>query len=120
MLSHLDGWREGTVGRLRLDCDAPTGVLAKVRPPIRSREDVEFRSQALLACQLDWVGSEPACCAREMKVAEVLAWYPAARFGLRKGDIASATTPTSRAGSRAALHGAGGRVVATRPSRGWI
>jgi allantoinase len=39
---HLDVRREVTVGHLLLDCDAPTGVLAKVNPPIRPREDVEF------------------------------------------------------------------------------
>ncbi|HKW92871.1 MAG TPA: dihydroorotase family protein [Methylomirabilota bacterium] len=66
---HLDVRREVTVGHLLLDCDAPTGVLAKVNPPIRPREDVEFLWQALLARQLDWVVSDHACCAREMKVA---------------------------------------------------
>jgi allantoinase len=125
---HLDVRREVTVGHLLLDCDAPTGVLAKVNPPIRPREDVEFLWQALLSRQLDWVVSDHACCAREMKVAaerpddiwlarsgfggteyllsgvfsegrrrgmdyshmaEVLAWNPARRFGLRhKGDVA--------------------------------
>jgi allantoinase len=120
--------REVTVGHLLLDDDTPTGVHAKVNPPIRSREDVEFLWQALLAGQVDWVASDHACCARELKVAadrpddvwlakagfggaeyllagvfsegsrrgmtygrmaEVLAWNPARRFGLgRKGDIA--------------------------------
>jgi len=65
----LDVRREVTVGHLLLDYDAPTGVLAKVNPPIRPREDVEFLWQALLARQLDWVVSDHACCAREMKVA---------------------------------------------------
>ncbi len=65
----LDLRREVTVGHLLLDYDAPTGVLAKVNPPIRPREDVEFLWQALLARQLDWVVSDHACCAREMKVA---------------------------------------------------
>jgi allantoinase len=66
---HLDVRREVTVGHLLLDCDTPTGVLAKVNPPIRPREDVEFLWQALLDRQLDWVVSDHACCAREMKVA---------------------------------------------------
>ena len=66
---HLDVRREVTVGHLLLDCDAPSGVLAKVNPPIRPREDVEFLWQALLGRQLDWVVSDHACCAREMKVA---------------------------------------------------
>ena len=66
---HLDVRREITVGHLLLDCDAPTGVLAKVNPPIRPREDVEFLWGALLDRQLDWVVSDHACCAREMKLA---------------------------------------------------
>jgi allantoinase len=89
---------------------------------------VEFLWRALLDRELDWVVSDHACCAREMKVAaerpddiwlarsgfggteyllagvfsegrrrgmdyshmaEVLAWNPAQRFGLRrKGDVA--------------------------------
>ena len=60
--------REVTVGHLLLDYDAPTGVLAKVNPPIRSRDDVEFLWKALLASQLDWVCSDHACCRHEMKV----------------------------------------------------
>ena len=66
---HLDVRREVTVGHLLLDCETPTGVLAKVNPPIRPREDVEFLWRALLDRQLDWVVSDHACCAREMKVA---------------------------------------------------
>src|SRR5215470_955878 len=65
----LDVRREVTVGHLLLDYDVPTGVLAKVNPPIRPREDVEFLWQALLARQLDWVVSDHACCARELKIA---------------------------------------------------
>jgi allantoinase len=66
---HLDVRREVTVGHLLLDCDASPGVLAKVNPPIRPREDVEFLWRALLERRLDWVVSDHACCAREMKVA---------------------------------------------------
>ena len=66
---HLDVRREVTVGHRLLDCDAPTGVLAKVNPPIRPREDGEALRQALRARQVDWVVSNQACCAREMKVA---------------------------------------------------
>jgi allantoinase len=36
--------------------------LAKVNPPIRPREDVEFLWEALLAGELDWVVSDHACC----------------------------------------------------------
>ncbi len=39
-----------------------------MNPPIRPREDVEFLWQALLERKLDWVVSDHACRAREMKV----------------------------------------------------
>jgi allantoinase len=65
---HVNFRREVTVGHLLLDYDAPTGGLAKVNPPIRSREDVEYLWQALLDGKLDWVCSDHACCRHEMKV----------------------------------------------------
>jgi allantoinase len=60
--------REVTVGHLLLDYDAPAGARAKVNPPIRSRSDVEFLWDALLAGQIDWVVSDHACCRHELKV----------------------------------------------------
>jgi len=65
---HVNFRREVTVGHLLLDYDAPTGVLAKVNPPIRSRADVEYLWQTLLDGKLDWVCSDHACCRHEMKV----------------------------------------------------
>jgi allantoinase len=65
----IDFRREVTVGHLLLDCDAPAGVHAKVNPPIRPRDDVEFLWQSLLDGTLDWVVSDHACCATEQKVA---------------------------------------------------
>ena len=65
---HVNFRREVTVGHLLLDYDAPTGVLAKVNPPIRSRDDVEYLWKTLLAGKLDWVCSDHACCRHEMKV----------------------------------------------------
>jgi allantoinase len=125
---HLDVRREVTVGHLLLDHDTAAGSYAKVNPPIRSREDVEALWQAVLEGKVDWIVSDHACCARELKVAadrpgdvwlaragfggteyllagvfsegakrglayhrmaELLAWNPARRFGLlTKGDIA--------------------------------
>jgi allantoinase len=64
---HVDFRREVTIGHLLLDYDAPTGVLAKVNPPIRSRDDVEFLWHALLEGKIDWVCSDHACCSGEMK-----------------------------------------------------
>ncbi|MEM9487023.1 MAG: dihydroorotase family protein, partial [Cyanobacteria bacterium P01_F01_bin.116] len=39
---HINFRREVTVGHLLLDVDAPAGKWAKVNPPIRPRQDVEF------------------------------------------------------------------------------
>ncbi|HEV8440182.1 MAG TPA: dihydroorotase family protein [Methylomirabilota bacterium] len=125
---HIDFRREVTVGHLLLDCEATSGAHAKVNPPIRPREDVEALWRAVLDGQVDWIVSDHACCASELKLgaerpgdiwlaksgfggteyllsgvfsegrkrglpyhrmAELLSWSPARRFGLGgKGDIA--------------------------------
>jgi len=51
---HINFRREVTIGHLMLDIDAPTGNFAKVNPPIRPRDDVEFLWQNLLKGKLDW------------------------------------------------------------------
>ncbi|GAB4036829.1 MAG: amidohydrolase family protein [Rubrivivax sp.] len=65
---HIDFRREVTIGHLMLDTASPAAELAKVNPPIRPREDVEFLWEALLAGELDWVVSDHACCRHEMKI----------------------------------------------------
>jgi allantoinase len=60
--------REVTIGHLVLDYDTPAGEKAKVNPPIRSREDVEYLWAALLGGKIDWVVSDHACCRHELKV----------------------------------------------------
>ncbi|HBB32201.1 MAG TPA: hydantoinase [Cyanobacteria bacterium UBA8803] len=65
---HINVRREVTVGHLLLDVDTPAGLRAKVNPPIRSREDVEYLWQAVLNRQIDWIVSDHACCAAEKKV----------------------------------------------------
>jgi allantoinase len=98
---HLDVRREVTVGHLLLDCDAPTGVLAKVNPPIRPREDVEFLWQALLERKLDWVVSDHACCAREVKVAAERPddiWLARSGFGGTEYLLAGVVSEGSRRG----------------------
>lgn len=65
---HVNFRREVTIGHLVLDYDTPVGGHAKVNPPIRSREDVEFLWQSLLDGKLDWVCSDHACCKAEMKL----------------------------------------------------
>jgi allantoinase len=67
---HIDFRREVTIGHLVLDTKAKTGVLAKVNPPIRPREDVEYLWEQLLDGKIDWVSSDHACCRHEMKVAK--------------------------------------------------
>ena len=64
---HINFRREVTIGHLLLDYDSPSRCHAKVNPPIRSREDVEYLWNALLERKLDWVVSDHACCAGEMK-----------------------------------------------------
>ena len=65
---HINFKREVTVGHLLLDVDAPTGNLAKVNPPIRPREDVEFLWRAVINGDVDWIVSDHACCSRELKL----------------------------------------------------
>jgi allantoinase len=64
---HINFRREVTIGHLMLDYDAPAACHAKVNPPIRSREDVEFLWEKLLEGKLDWVVSDHACCSEEVK-----------------------------------------------------
>lgn len=65
---HIEFRREVTIGHLMLDTTSPAAELAKVNPPIRPREDVEYLWQALLAGELDWVCSDHACCRHETKI----------------------------------------------------
>lgn len=65
---HIDFRREVTIGHLVLDTGSKAAELAKVNPPIRPREDVEFLWEALLAGEIDWVVSDHACCRHEMKI----------------------------------------------------
>ena len=65
---HINFRREVTIGHLMLDIDVSTGNLAKVNPPIRPREDVEYLWESLLDNKIDWVCSDHACCKHEDKV----------------------------------------------------
>lgn len=64
---HINFRREVTVGHLLLDVDN-TNVYAKVNPPIRPREDVEFLWEAVLDRKVHWIVSDHACCSEELKV----------------------------------------------------
>jgi allantoinase len=70
LFPHIDFRREATIGHLMLDTASKAGVLAKVNPPIRPREDVEFLWQKLLEGKIDWVVSDHACCRHETKAAK--------------------------------------------------
>jgi allantoinase len=67
---HIDFRREVTIGHLVLDTTSKSGVLAKVNPPIRPREDVEFLWEMVLKNKVDWVVSDHACCRHETKAAK--------------------------------------------------
>ncbi|OAI51779.1 hydantoinase [Betaproteobacteria bacterium SCGC AG-212-J23] len=67
---HIDFRREVTIGHLVLDTHSKAGVFAKVNPPIRPREDVEFLWQKVLEGKVDWVVSDHACCRHETKAAK--------------------------------------------------
>jgi len=67
---HIDFRREVTIGHLVLDVNSRAGAMAKVNPPIRPREDVEYLWQQLLAGKVDWVVSDHACCRHETKAAK--------------------------------------------------
>jgi allantoinase len=64
---HINFRREVTIAHLVIDYDVPTGYYAKVNPPIRSREDVEYLWQTLIDGKIDWVCSDHACCRHEIK-----------------------------------------------------
>jgi allantoinase len=66
---HIDFRREVTIGHLVLDTRSPAGTLAKVNPPIRPRDDVEFLWDKVLEGKVDWVVSDHACCRHETKAA---------------------------------------------------
>lgn len=65
---HINFRREVTIGHLILDVDAETGNLAKVNPPIRPREDVEYLWESVLNGDISWICSDHACCKHEDKV----------------------------------------------------
>jgi allantoinase len=82
-LPNLDVRREITIGHLMLDCDT-VDVMAKVNPPIRPRDDVEYLWRAVLDGAVDWIVSDHACCARELKIAAERPddiWLARAGFG---------------------------------------
>jgi allantoinase len=98
---HIDFKREVTIGHLMLDINSAAAELAKVNPPIRPREDVEFLWQALLAGELDWVVSDHACCRQEMKIPKRYfgnIWMAKSGFGGTEYLLPSLVSEGSRRG----------------------
>lgn len=102
LFPHIDFRREITVGHLLLDVDAPAGAHAKVNPPIRPREDVEFLWRAVLDGRVDWIVSDNACCAEEVKGAGPAGrgdiWLAKSGFGGTEYLLAGVFSEGSRRG----------------------
>jgi allantoinase len=84
-----------------LDTNARTGVLAKVNPPIRPREDVEFLWKMVLENKVDWVVSDHACCRHETKAAKNALgniWLAKSGFGGTEYLLPSLVSEGSRRG----------------------
>jgi allantoinase len=98
---HVNFRREVTIGHLCLDTDAPTKCLAKVNPPIRPREDVEYLWEKLLEGKIDWVCSDHACCKHEDKVNKRRPgniWLAKSGFGGTEYMLAALVTEGRRRG----------------------
>ncbi len=65
---HINFGREVTIGHLVLDVDSKAAAFAKVNPPIRPREDVEYLWERVLDGSIDWIVSDHACCRTEYKL----------------------------------------------------
>jgi allantoinase len=101
LFPHIDFRREVTIGHLMLDTSAKAGVLAKVNPPIRPREDVEYLWQKLAEGAIDWVVSDHACCRHETKAAKNAfgnIWLAKSGFGGTEYLLASLVSEGTRRG----------------------
>jgi dihydropyrimidinase/allantoinase len=70
---------EGTLHHLGLSHDMNLGQLAKVNPPIRSREDVEFLWKSVLNGTIKTVVSDHACVTKDIKKGDL--WTSLPGFG---------------------------------------
>lgn len=59
---------EVTAGHLLLDYNCPMGTYAKVNPPLRSPEDVEFLWSKVLDGTVQWIVTDHANCPKDQKV----------------------------------------------------
>jgi dihydropyrimidinase/allantoinase len=77
--SEVDFLLEGTLHHLGLSNDMNLGQLAKVNPPIRSREDVDFLWKSVLNGTIKTVVSDHACVTKEIKKGDL--WTSLPGFG---------------------------------------
>jgi dihydropyrimidinase/allantoinase len=77
--SPLDFLLEGTLHHLGLSNDMDLGRLAKVNPPIRSHEDVEYLWNSVLDGTIKTVVSDHACVTKEIKKGDL--WTSLPGFG---------------------------------------
>jgi dihydroorotase-like cyclic amidohydrolase len=70
---------EGTLHHLGLSNDMNLGQLAKVNPPIRSREDVDYLWKSVLDGTIKTVVSDHACVTKEIKKGDL--WTSLPGFG---------------------------------------
>lgn len=71
--------QEGTLHHLGLSNDMDLGQLAKVNPPIRSREDVEYLWESVLNDTIKTIVSDHACVTKEIKKGDL--WTSLPGFG---------------------------------------
>jgi len=76
---HLYFLLEGTLHHLGLSNDMDLGQLAKVNPPIRSRDNVEFLWRSVLDDTIKTVVSDHACVTKEIKKGDL--WTSLPGFG---------------------------------------
>jgi dihydropyrimidinase/allantoinase len=77
--SEVDFLLEGTLHHLGLSNDMKLGQLAKVNPPIRSKEDVDFLWKSVLNGTIKTVVSDHACVTKEIKKGDL--WTSLPGFG---------------------------------------
>ncbi len=75
----LDFLLEGTLHHLSLSHDMDLGRMAKVNPPIRSKEDVEYLWKSVLDNTIKTVVSDHACITKEIKKGDL--WTSLPGFG---------------------------------------
>jgi dihydropyrimidinase len=114
---------------LTVTCDSPAGVLARINPPVKYRADVDALWQALLAGEIDTVGSDH--CSRDLRTklgtgGGTDVWKTASAFPgvgtllpmlLSEGHHRRGL-PLTRVAELTALNSA--RLYGLAPRKGWI